>query len=169
MTWPPTNEKKVFDFTGAVENILDYIEEWNEDALEWAGANPATPFERLYPNAPGRLITEFPSLICLDQRYETDLEGDILLGGLELKFEGCVTGANLDDLVLRTKQYAMAVESMLSNIPNEDLTAGFKNSTNGSLFEIESAFDLTGQLQTASSYLAIFQTKCSYQFKTSAF
>lgn len=168
MTWPPPNERKVFDFTGVVENILDYIEEYNEEALVWAGA-PAVPFETLYPNAPGRLITQFPTLVCLAQGYETDLQGDALLAGLALKFEGCVTGPHLDDLVLTTKKYAMAVESMLANISSEDLTAGFKNTTTGALIEIASDFDLAGQLQDATNYLAIFQTKCAYQFITAAY
>lgn len=168
--WPPDNERKVFDLTGVVENILDYIEEFNEDALGWANDGTAlAPFESLYPNAPGRLITMFPSLVCLSQKYETDLKGDVLIAALELKFEGCVAGHQLDDLVLNTKKYAMAVESMLTNIPSEDLTAGYLNPTHGALMEIGSSFDLTGQLQNATNYLAIFQTSALYQFTMAAF
>ena len=166
--WTPEN--KVLDVVNVVDNLLAYIGDNQTDALEWAnGGTPMDDFASLYPNAPGRLISKFPALICLSQAYETDLTGDLLIAGLELKFEGAVTGPNLDDLTLNTKRYAMAVESMLANVPSATLSAGATNTIQATLFEIGTAFDLTGQLKTANSFLAIFQTKAIYKITGAAF
>lgn len=162
MTWAP--QYKVADVTEVVDNLITYFEANQSDALEWAGVEDGG-FARFYPNAPGRLISKFPSLVFLDQRYETDLSGDALLVGLELRMEGCVTGGNLDTLTLTTKRYAMAMESMLANVPSATLT----DSGHATLFEIETGYDLAGQLKNANSFLAIFGIRCLYKIVASAY
>lgn len=167
MAFTPTN--KVFDITPIAENILNYVEEFGAEALELAEGDPLPEWDSLFPNAPGRLITAFPALVCMDQAYETDMTGDLLRGGLELTFEGCVTGPNLDDLVWNTKRYAEAFEWLLANIQSEDLTFGCKYTTTGKLLEVSSVLDSAGQLQNANSFLAVFKTKCLYQLSMAAF
>jgi len=164
--WTPTSN--VFDLTLVVDNLLSYIAANNGAALRWANGGVALPeFVYLYPNAPGRLISKFPALIVIDQAYQTSLDSDILIAALQLKFEGCVSGPNLDELVLKTKKYAMALESMLANVPSATITGSATK--HGALHEIGSNFDLTGQLKHANSYLAIFQTKCLYKLEMVAY
>lgn len=164
MAWEPTAQ--VFDFTQTVANLLEYISDNGSDAIDWASGDTSLPgFAKLYPNAPGRLIQEFPALVVLSQDFETDLTGDVLTAGLRLKFESFVSGPNLDDLVLTAKKYAMALESMLANIPSDTLGAG----TFASLFEIGTALDVSGQFQQGNSWLAIFQTTCVYRVNTAAY
>lgn len=170
MAWPPANEAKVLDVTVIVDNLLGYIEEFGADALAWAnGGTALTDFALLLPNAPGQLVTQFPCLVAISQDFEADLHGEVLRGGLEVKFEGCVTGSNINDLTLDAKKYALAVESMLTNISSEDLTAGALNAMTGQIWEIGTSFDLAGQLQNANSYLAVFQVKATYRLTGAAY
>lgn len=168
MAWTPTIQ--VVDATRPVENLLAYIEEYGADAIQWANGGTALPdFATLYSNASGRLGTQFPLLMVLNQQMETDLTGDALVAGLEITLEGAVTGSDTDELVYTSKAYAMAVESMLANISSDDLMAGSYKSTHAALFELRTVFDILHGFKTANSWLQIFQTKVIYKLTTSAF
>ena len=70
--WNP--QFKVIDTRFLGQNILDYIETNQEDALTWAnGGAGLDPLAKFYTNAAGRLQTIFPSLMILAQTNETDL------------------------------------------------------------------------------------------------
>jgi hypothetical protein len=165
MTWNP--HFKVVDVTNTVDNLLGYIETHQAEVLLWAQGDPVLAgFAGLYANAAGRLGTLFPSLMVLSQRSETDLSGDILITGLELVLEGTVTGSSADLLVLNTKTYAMALESILANIESEDLTGDPQ--VTAQLFEVGTTFDILRGQKTANSWMQIFQTKCLYKLMSAA-
>lgn len=173
MAWVP--QKQVIDLTLIVSNLLSYIGTNDADALAWSnGGTALAQFAGLYPNATGRLSTLFPQIIVLDQEHlseesETE-EGDVLVVKLALTLEIALTGPNADTLVLTTKKYAMALESMLANIPAATLTAGSLVQTHASLTRLQTAFDqVQGAAKNASSWLQIFQTRVEYQLITPAF
>lgn len=171
MTWAPT--KQVIDLSGVVDNLLEYIETNQADAHLWANGEPLDDYKALYPNATGRLSTKFPHLIVLDQEHkgeDTDTEqGEVLAITLVLTLEGAVTGSNVDTVVNNAKKYALALESMLMNIPSATLTGSA--SVHGYCAGYQTASDLFKAHggKTASSWLQIFQTRCEYRLITSAF
>lgn len=175
MTWAPTN--KVVDLTKVVDNLLGYIEAQQTDALVWAKdtSDDALPdFAGIYPNATGRLATKFPQLIVLDQEHlaeagDTD-NGDIVRITLALTLEVALTGPDADALVLTTKKYGLALESMLVNIPAATLTADSKATTHGYLAKYQTVYDVVvGYKKEASNWLQIFQTRVEYVLLTGAF
>src|SRR5687768_12373809 len=123
MPWTP--KKKVVDLTKIVDNLLTYLAAQDTDALVWTQPlvdPPLAPFAAFYSNASGRLATKFPQLIVLDQEHaaeeaETE-DGDVLVIPFVLTLEVAITGSNTDTLVANTKKYALALESMLANIPS---------------------------------------------------
>jgi hypothetical protein len=169
MTWPPQHEKKVFDLTAIVDNLLAYLEANDADALEWA--NDATPglqeFQAFYSNASGRLNTIFPSCMVIAKRHATDLKSDAIDGGLELTLEITLAGPDADQLATDANRYARAIESMLSNIPSGTLTNGVGQTTQSHLFELETRFDVVGRLAGTPSFIQVFQTQATYQLITS--
>lgn len=172
MPYLPT--KQVIDLSQIADNLLGYVSLKQVDALVWAQQSSGVvvsgaPFVRFYTNASGRLQTEFPSLMILSQESETDISGDALIGGLQLTLEATISGSDADDLVLRTKVYAKAVESMLANIPSATLTADSNQSMTASLFEIETRLDILRGQQKPSAFLQIFQVRCVYRLIAEAF
>ena len=164
--WNP--QFKVIDTRFLGQNILDYIETNQEDALTWAnGGAGLDPFAKFYTNASGRLQTIFPSLMILAQTNETDLTGDQLQADFDLVLEGTVTGSDPDDLVANTKKYAMAVESMLLNITSDELTEDSNQYHKGFSLEIETVFDILRGQVTPSAFTQIFNTRVKYRLITS--
>ena len=169
MAWTP--DAKVFDFRHIGQNLLDFVEANQQDALVWAGGPGLKVFEKFYTNASGRLQTIFPSLMILDQTTTTDLE-DINEGDVALTFEATVTGGDADQLVADTKTYAMALESMLVNIPPASLMAGALITQRSYIVELATAFDITrgfGTGTTPTAFMQIFQTRVVYRLQASGY
>lgn len=172
MAWTPT--KNVVDLTKIVDNLLNYIEDEQTDALTWAngGTSGLDDFASFYTNASGRLYTKFPSLMVLGQQddgeeAETD-EGDVLVTTLDLIMEVTLSGPNADDLVLTTKVYDLALKSMLANIPAATLTADSKVATHAVIIQLGTKFDVLNKL-SAKVFIQVFQTEVIYKLITRAF
>src|SRR5687768_10955793 len=151
MAWAP--EFNVFDFRSIGQNLLDYVETNQDDAIVWAGGSGLKVFEKFYTNASGRLQTIFPSLMILDQTTATDLE-EAMTGGVEMTLEATMTGPDADGLVSDPKIYAMALESMLVNIPSGALLAGAMEPAKAYIMEMQTVFDIIrGYTAAATPYL----------------
>jgi hypothetical protein len=200
MPWTPT--KKVVDLTKIVDNLIAYIRENQTDAHIWAGdfmagmavtlngevvtvnGEPVTigesgidldDYQRLYPNAAGRLGSIFPQFIVLNQEFTEDEGetegGDILVSKLALTLEVAVTGPDADRLVLATKAHDLALRSMLKNIPSATLTGDSNQTIHGDCTALQTVFDVlsgTGG-KRGSSFMQLFQVKVEYQLITAAF
>lgn len=167
MPWTPT--KQVIDLTKLADNLLAYIEAQDAAALTWANGGTALPeFAATYSNATGRLQTIFPSVLILNQQVETDLTGDVLLGGWEVTLEVAISGADADTLATTTKKYGKAIESILSNIPSATLTSGSSPAITAALFELRTLYDQTRQLPSMA-WVQIFQTRGLYQLIQAAY
>jgi hypothetical protein len=162
MAWTP--DFKVIDQRTLAENILGYLEANQTDALAWAGTG-LRDFVRFYTNASGRLATEFPCLMILTQNLETDLTGDQLQGDLQLVLEGALSGSDTDQLVADAKKYAMAVESMLANIPSTTVATDANQYHKVFITELETRHDIIKTI--TSGFLQIFQVRVRYAVLTS--
>ena len=166
MVWTP--QKNVIDLTTIADNLLEFIALYDEDALDWANGGPGlVGFTKLYTNASGRLQTEFPSLMILAQESETDLTGDMIEAGLQLVLEGTISGPDADELVANTKKYARAVESLLTNIPADTLTANSEPEMGAWIFEIETKVDILTRI--SSAFLQVFQVRVIYRLAASGY
>lgn len=165
MTWTP--QKKVLNLAPIAGNLMAYIEAQDADALSWAGGG-LDEFAATYTNSSGRLQTMFPSLMVLTQECETDLSGEVLIGELQLVLEGTVSGSDANELVLNTKIYARAVESMIANIPAATLGAG-TGISNAALMEVQTVFDVLRGQASPSAFLQIFQIRCKYALVAEAY
>jgi hypothetical protein len=164
MTWEP--ELNVVDLTPVVDNLLGYIEDNQTDALEWASAGGLAPLTT-YKNAAGRLSTIYPQLIVLTQTDSGEVGTDSLASTeFVLRIETAVMGT-ADELPTVTKQYDLAIRSMLVNVPSEMLCAGMKTTTRVMEREIPATvYDVLRGTKRANSYLQIFQTEMTYIFQT---
>jgi hypothetical protein len=167
MAWEP--KQNTADFRYVVTNLLAYIEANQADALAWASDTPLEPFVALYPNAAGRLGSLYPNLMVVRQDQAMDFSGDVLIAGIELLLEGVVTGPDADQLVIDAKAYAMAVESMLLNIPHRTLTASGKQSGLEVIMEMETQFDVLRGQKTATSFLQLWQTRVVFRIHSAGF
>lgn len=164
MSWTPA--KQVLDLTPIADNLLGYFEAQQAGALSWAGASGE--FQKFYTNSGGRLQTMFPSLMILTQECEVDLSGDILKGEYQLVLEGTVSGPDTDELVLESKKYALAVESMLMNIPTAIMAAS-TDITGMALTEQATVFDMVRGLVKVSGFVQVFQIRSKFVFIAEAF
>lgn len=162
--------KKVIDLTQIATNLLNFIQTYGGDYLNWAagGVGPEN-YRKLYTNASGRLATDFPSLMILAQRADTDVSGDQLDAAVQLIFEGTISGTDPDALVAETKLYARALESMLVNITSDVITAGSMKYQKAFPVELETELDILRGTQSPSAFLQIFQTRVVYRILTSGF
>lgn len=166
MAWLPT--AKVIDLSQTADNLLAYIAANQTDALEWAEPG-LDDFQKFYTNASGRLATQFPSLMILSQRVDTDLAGDTLDAALQLILEATISGSDADELVAKTKHYSKAVESMLLNVPSEVLMANAEGYHRSYAVELETELDILRGQQSPSAFLQIFQTRVVYRLSASGF
>lgn len=168
MAWTP--DYKVIDLSQIADNLLGYIDDNQTVALDWANDGPGLiEFAKFYTNSSGRLQTIFPSLMILTQETGTDLEGDILQGGLKITLEATIAGPDTDELVANTKLYAKALESMLANIPSETFTAGSDPVMHSALMEIETRLDVVRSIVGVSGFVQVFQIQCLYKLLAAAF
>lgn len=164
MPWDP--QFKVIDQRPLAANILSYISDNQTDALNWANGGPGLDdFAKFYTNASGRLQTQFPCLMVLSQGLGTDLTGDGLQSAFQIVLEGAVSGTDPDTLVDNTKRYAMAVESMVLNMPSDEFTLGANQYHKGFVIEIETIHDVVTRI--TSGFLQVFQVRLTFNILTS--
>lgn len=164
MPWDPTF--KVIDQRPLAQNILNYIGTHQTAALSWANGGPGLDdFAQFYTNASGRLQTVFPCLMVLSQGLGTDLTGDQVQAAFEIVLEGAVSGPDPDALVEKTKGYAMAVESMVVNMPSDDLVINTNQYHKGFLVTMETVHDVVTRI--TSGFLQVFQVRLTFNIITS--
>lgn len=164
MPWTP--QIKTFDARHAAENLLAFFAANQRAALDWAGAAPnaLASIRNFYNSA--RLVTSFPSLTVLQSAHR-QRHDDLLLINFSITLETALISGDQDKLTRDARAYALAVESMMRNVPETTL---FQNSIIelvGNLTELQTEFDV---LQSRKNqFIQIFQTRGEWRLEASAY
>jgi len=169
MAWNPSTN--IIDVTKITDNLFDYLEANQVDALEWANPDSSLkPIQKFYRSAVGRIMTIFPCLMLLDKANATDNSQDVLEGRFRLQFEGVIKGGDTEELVKNATFYAAALESMLAEVPSEVLTVGAKQITFARNDSLETEYDVISRNPgKANIYFQVFRTEVTYALRTSAY
>lgn len=161
--WNP--KVNVFDERASKDNLIKYFELNQSDALLWANSGAVLPPIRKFHKS-ARLTTVFPALTFLQTEHKAQMPGDILIIDFAVVIEIALAHGNQDILTDLAPKYAMAYESLLSNVPettfNESSIIDVTSTING----LETAFDVQGKLK--SKFIQIFQTRVSWLIEASA-
>lgn len=167
MSWTPAQQ--VINLAPVIDNIFQYLEENQEDALEWAGSSSTpivalNPFEKFFTSAIGRVNTVYPSLSLLTSALETKVEGETVLTTYSMVFEGVIAGGDTNDITRSAMLYGMAVESMLSNITSDELIENTNIISAVIIAPLSTEYLILASI--ASAYYQVFRTKVTYQLYT---
>src|SRR4051812_27600224 len=119
--WDP--QVNVFDESIIVSNISTWLQANQIEALKWANGGVALPSIKNFYVSP-RTVTDFPTLSFLQSSHDSDWVNDILEIKLELMIEIALIHGNRDTAAAYVKRYAMAIESMLANMPETTFLQG---------------------------------------------
>jgi hypothetical protein len=147
----------VIDTRQLAENILNFIEDNQEIALEWASltTEEIKPIAKFYNSAGGRLTTVFPALMVVKRSQATNTD-DMLQTAYALDLELMVSGKDAETVTEKSAVYAMALESLLQNVRIKDFFDDAKVAANGNLDTLETEFDvLRGLNASGSAFLQI--------------
>mgnify|MGYP003390278047 CR=1 FL=1 len=164
MPWTP--EISVFDERSVKDNLIDYFEANQADALLWANGG-VTPLQSIrdFHKSP-RLTSIFPALTFLQTEHKA-IFNDILIVTFSLVLEVALIHGNQDTLTDMGPIYAMALESMLTNVPETTFNQDSIIQVNSTIGGYETSFDVQGKLK--NKYIQIFQTRASWQIEASAY
>jgi hypothetical protein len=156
---------QVFDSRPVKENLIGYIEANQAEALAWANNGSSLDPIRAFYKSP-RLVKLFPALTFIQAEYTSDYE-DLLTADFSILFEVAAIHGNMDTLTDRMPKYAMALESLLTNIPNTTL---FQNSIIQMAIAraaVQTTFDVQGQYK--NQFIEVFQMRASWRVLASAY
>lgn len=160
MAWNP--QKRQIDTRVLVENLLTFVEAQQVEALAWAANNAApalAPFARIFPSAAGRVREIYPNLMVIRrERANAYGAGDLLECVVRVTLEGQITGSDPDDLVEKAEIYSSAVESLVTNIPKNELLLNLRYFQTAQIDSIESDLDVTRGNGTGA-FMQVFQTQ----------
>lgn len=128
MAWLPS--VAAVDVRSVAPNVKTFFDAHVEELRAWAGLNAGTAWT-FYPTAESRVKTDFPHTGIVRRRVAVDSKGDGHHVTLEFTFETEVATehtkegrtATLALLQYESDSHALALESLLLNIPTEDLYA----------------------------------------------
>ncbi len=169
MAWNP--QTNIIDVTKITDNLFDYLEANQVDALEWANPDSSLqPIKKFYRSAVGRIMSVFPCLMLIEKANATDNSSDVLEGRFRLQFEGVIQGGDSEQLVKDATVYAAALESMISEVPSDVLCAGAKQTLFAFSNSFETEYDAISRSPgKANIYFQVFRTEVTYALQTSAY
>ncbi len=166
MAWAP--KIKVFDEREAKNAIIAYIKANQADALAWANAEyapPSLPPIKVFFKAPST-VTVFPALTFIQSEHQSVFE-DVLLISFSLTLEIAIIHGDQETLADLSKRYAMAIESLLTNMP--ETTFGDKSiiDITSTMRSLDTVFAVQGKYR--SKFIQIFQTKAAWTIEAAAY
>ena len=165
MSWTPRN--KIIDTRFIGRNILQFVKDNDEDALNWAnGGTNLKEFQQFSESIANRSKPIFPSVAIVADSNATNFDSDLLASGYEITLEVMVHGAVAADVPLLARRYKHALESLLRNIPSGTLLTGTSTVLDSRVSSIETQFDELKTNDMQNSFLQMFQTKVVYMFYT---
>ena len=161
MSWPPENHFQVFDERALKSNLVGYLRANQRDALTWAKGDSSTalPDIRQFNTSP-RLVTLFPAVTILQTEHSTAFGDDILGVVLSMVIELAVAHGNQDTLTDIAAKYAMALESLLANMPETTLGENSIIPITSTIRDMETVFDLQGKIK--NQFIQVSQTRVNW-------
>lgn len=163
--WEP--QINVLDATQIKDNLIEHLIANQVEALKWAnGGSSGLPPLKDFHKSP-RLVTVFPALTVLQIDHKSFYKENILEIDFSIAIEVAIVHGNKDIASDRGPKYSMAIESMLTNVPettfNQDSIIEITSTGMG----IETKFDVQGKYKT--QFIEVFQTRADWHIEASAF
>lgn len=160
MAWPPNNGHiQVFDERSLKDNLITFFKANQADAIAWANTAPGLPAIKKF-NKSARLTTLFPALTFLQTEHSAVFPNDIELIVFSIVLELAIAHGNQDTLTDQAAKYAMALESMIANVPETTFRQNSIIPITSTLRDMETVFDIQGKLK--NKFIQISQTKASW-------
>lgn len=163
MAWTP--HINVFDERSIKYNLIGYFEANQSDALIWANDGTALPVIQKFHKSP-QLVTVFPALTFLQSENQVDFE-DILTVDFAMLIEFAHIGGKQDEVADRSPKYAMALNSLLTNVPEttflQDSIIGGSSVITG----IQTQFDVQGKYK--NQFIDVFQVRVGWRIIAAAY
>lgn len=161
--WQP--EVNVFDETKIKDNLIDYLKSVQTDALKWANNGKLLPDIKHFHKSP-RLVSDFPAITFIQASHKAKWE-EILEINFSLLLEFAIIHGDKDTLASLATKYAMALESMLVNVPETTLNQDSIIQITSTGVSIDSTFDIQGKYKT--QFIEVFQIRVTWEIEASAF
>lgn len=161
MSWPPNQHFQVFDERSLKDNFLGYFGTNHVDALAWANTGSMgtlLPIKQF--NKSPRLTSVFPAVTILQTEHSSAFSNDIALVVFSMTLELAVAHGDQDTLTDQATKYAMALESMLANVPETTFRENSIIPITSTLRDMETVFDVQGKIK--NKYIQISQTRASW-------
>lgn len=163
MAWTPDINR--IDTRGFKTNLIEFFRANQVDALKWANDGVALPPIKDFHLCP-RLVTIFPALTFIAADHASAF-GDILASTYNVTLEVAIIHGNRDTLALLGPKYAMAVESMLVNVPETTFNQGSIIPITSTPTTTDTVFAVQGKYK--SQFIEVFQTKATWDIDASAY
>lgn len=148
------------------DNLIDYIKEAQSDVLVWANGGRRLP-EIVHFHKSPRLVKVFPSLTVISMDHKAKWE-DILEVDFSIVLEVALVHGNKDTLADLGPKYAMALESMLLNVPETTFKQDSIIEMTATGMAIDTRFAAQSQYG-AKEFIEVFQTRMTWALEASAY
>jgi hypothetical protein len=157
---------QVIDVRGIRDNLIAYMKEAQTDVLAWANDNRRLEeIKAFYKSA--RKVSVFPSLTCISMDHKAKWS-DILEVDFSIVFEVALIHGNADTLADLGPKYAMALESMLVNVPETTFNEGSIIPLTSTGMATDTRFAAQERYGTGK-FIEIFQTRATWALEASAY
>jgi hypothetical protein len=163
MVYTPT--VNVFDERPIKDNLIGFFEDNQADALLWANNGVALPSIAKFHRNP-RLVTVFPALSLLQTSHKSDYE-DLLPVDFEILLELAIVHGNQDELTIRAPKYALALESLLVNMPQTTLMENSIIEAPAFTTGVEVTFNVQGKYK--NKFIEVFQMRAAWKITAPAY
>lgn len=166
MAWTPTY--KVLDTRRIADNLLAYIDASQAEAFPWAnGGQPLRLIQEFSDSVANRTSPVYPSIAFVSDDDAEDHTEDHLPAAYRCTFEVMVQSSTPTTAVSEAKKYAVALKSIIRNIPDATLTAS-TGVTVAVLEQLETGFEEIKTNEMQNDFLQVFQIRPSYTLTAAA-
>lgn len=156
--WEP--QINVVDATKIKNNILTFLAENQVEALKWAnGGVSGLDAIKDFHKSP-RTVTRFPSVMVLQIEHDTKWFDTIMQISFSIVFETALIHGKPDILADMAPKYSMALESMLSNVPETTFNADSIIDITSTGMEVKTTFAVQGTYK--QQFIQVFQTRMDW-------
>lgn len=166
MSWNP--HISVFDERGAKKALKAHILAVQSDALMWANDGAKLPpFKDFNIHLSPRLVTDFPAITFLNTAHKAKFE-DILEIDFAISIEVALQHGKQDWLSESAPKYSMALESILTNLPETTFNENSKIIATVEIEALETTFDVQGKTKK-NQFIEVFQIEAQWKIEAAAY
>lgn len=164
--WIPKNQ--VFDERGAKDALINYFVANQADSLLWANDGVKLPKIEKFQKQTAYVIGAMPYAVFNRTSHTSSFEGDFLIVNFAVEIEVWLKHGKQDVLSDLAPKYAMALESMLANLPDTTFGNNSKIQITTAIEQLETVYDVQGKLNKGG-FIQIFQTSAQWRIEASAY